>query len=164
MGPPAAAIQQSFGVNFPFRKLHELYYPLIAGHLDVPAQQNIGRPHHGIKPVQAQGQKSDHLDPVVSLVQVGPLVIQDIAAGLGLHSHRYVDSGLDKSQNEGRFNSFGFPSPGDFHRIPYPASQGKITVNTVAQENHRYSSPQVGHQSRQINCLARNAGLPFLGS
>ena len=114
--------------------------------------------------MQGKGQEADHLDPVIPLIQVGPLVVQDVTAGFRLHPHGYVDSGLDKSQNEGCFNSFGFPAAGDFYRIPHSAAQGKITVNTVAQENHRYSSPQVGHQSRQINCLARNAGLPFLGS
>ena len=83
VGPAGGAAKQSGGVAFPFLQLHELHHPLVTGQLNVPAQQDVGRPHQRVEPVQGQRQKADHLEPVVALFQMGALVGQDVPAHRG---------------------------------------------------------------------------------
>ena len=83
MGTIGGAAQEGCRIALAFLQIHEPHYPLVTGQLHVLAQQDIGNPYQGIKPVQCQGQEPDHLNPVVALFQMGALVGQDVLAYRG---------------------------------------------------------------------------------
>ena len=118
VGLIGGAVEQGGGIALPVLQLHEPDYPLVAGHLDIPAQQDITQPHQRIEPVDRQGDITQHLDPMVALFQVGPLMGQNVPPVFPGHSGGNVDFRLDKAQNKGSLNSGAFPAPGDLHSQP----------------------------------------------
>ena len=69
--------------------------------------------------MERQGQETDHLDPVVALVQMGAFMLQDVLPGLPVHAHGDVDPGLDESQNKGSFDLVALPAAPDADSFPY---------------------------------------------
>ena len=66
-----------------------------------------------------QGDVANHLEPVIALLQMGPLMGQDELAVGGRHAHGDIDLGSDKAQNESGFNAVAFPAAGDLNRLPH---------------------------------------------
>ena len=135
-----AALQQGGRIGLPLGGLHEPDHPLVTGHLHIPAEQGVGQPHQGIVPVEGQGQKATELDPVVPLIQVGPLVGQDLAALVLGHPGGDIDLRLQKAQNEGRLDFVRLPAAPDFHRVSHLGSEFQVGNQAVAQN----------HQSQQV--------------
>ena len=140
-----AALQQRSGVGFPLLRLHELHHPLITGHFDVPAQQDVGKPHKRVEPVQSQGQEADHLDPVIPLVQMGAFMLQNVLPGLFAHAHGDVDSRLDEAQDKGGIDPVAFPAAPDAHSLPHLLFQPHIGHHTVNTEAKCHSAPDPGN-------------------
>ena len=148
MGTAAGAAQQGAGIGLPLIQLHEADDPLVTGGLDILAQEDIGHPYQGIEPVQSQGQEADHLDPVVPLVQVGPLVGKDVLAALAVHAHRDIDFRLDKAQNKGRLDLVAFPAAPDPDSVPDLVFQLQVGDQTVDGKACRNDGPDPGQNSR----------------
>ena len=147
VGPACAALQKGRGVFLPLGKLHELDHPLVAGHFDILAQKDVAYPHQRVEPVERQGQETHHLEPVVPLFQVGPLVGQNVLPGLRRHALGDVDLRSCKPQDEGRVDVFGFPASGYFFRIPDPAAKACIAHGAVDGESRRHGQPSDGQQA-----------------
>ena len=75
-----AAIEQGLRIICPVGRGKGTGDLFVTGQLHVLAQQDIGNPHQGIKPVQCQGQEPDHLNPVIPLFQMGALMGQNVLA------------------------------------------------------------------------------------
>ena len=149
--PVGAALQQGGGIGLPLIQLHELHHPLITGDFNVLAQQHIGNPHQGIEPVQGQGNETDHLNPVVALFQMGPLVGENLPFGILGHSGGYVNLRFDKAQHKGGFNLVRFPAPGYLYRVPHLALEPGIG-NDADQANHRrHGSPEKQQPSSGVD-------------
>ena len=73
---------------------------LIAGGLHVPAGEEPAQPQEGIKPVERQSQKGQHLDDVVSTADVGALMEQDIPPGVPAQAQGEVDFGWEEAQHK----------------------------------------------------------------
>ena len=146
-----ATVQQRPGIGLPLLQLHELHHPLVAGHFHILAQQHIAQPHQGIEPMQRQGQKTDELDPVVALVQMGALVGQDLLAGIILHPGGDIDLRLQKAQNEGSLDPVRLPSAGHLHRIHHLPAQMQIGNHAVNHDAHCQCDPHNQKRLRQIH-------------
>ena len=154
-----AALQQGGRIGLPLGGLHKPDHPLVTGHLHIPAEQGVGQPHQRIVPVEGQGQKANELDPVVPLVQVGPLVGQDLAALVLGHPGGDIDLRLQKAQNEGGLDFVRLPAAPDFHRVSHLGSEFQVGNQAVAQNdqcqqavgkpNHRQKSAKAGHIQAQ---------------
>ena len=141
VGPVGAAPEQRRRIGLSLLQLHKLHHPLVAGHLNVLAQKYVADPYQGIEPVQGQCQEADHFDPVISLVQMGPLVGKDLLAGLPGHAGGNVDFRLDEPQNKGGFDPVGFPAAGDLHGIQHLAPQMDVRGHAVGADDYRNRNP-----------------------
>ena len=165
MGAVCGAVQQGGGVGLPFLRLHEPDHPLVAGHLNVPAEQNVADPHQGVEPVQRQGDVAQHFDPVIPLLQVGALMGQDVAPLLPGHPHGNIDFRLHEPQNEGGFDALALPAAGDFHRQADFPLQVYVADQTVNSKARRHSQPDPGDQRFPVEgCLCRRSRGRFHGN
>src|SRR5699024_8297138 len=111
---------------------------------DVLAQQNVSHPYQGIEPVQRQGQKGNHFDPVVAFVQVCPFVFQNVLLGLAVHAEGNIDPGPDKSQDEGGVDSVALPTAPDFYRVCHSALHFQVGNQAVNAETGGDDAPDPG--------------------
>ena len=137
-----AAVQKSGGIGLSLRQIHELHYPLVTGHLNILAQQDVADPHQGIEPVEHQGQKANELDPVIPLVQVGALVGQNLLPGVVADPGGNVDFRLQKAQHKGRFQPLALPAAPDLPGILHLAAQMGIGDEACTQQRNRHNAPQ----------------------
>ena len=155
MRPIGGAVQQGGGVGFPLLQLHELHHPLVAGDLDVLAQQDVGRPHQRIEPVQRQRQKAHHLEPVVALVQMGAFVGENVTLFLGGHAHGDVDIRADEAQNKSGLDAVAFPAAGNPDCLPNLQLQGQVGVQTVNAEAAGNAKPEPWQNRQEIKARIR---------
>ena len=162
--PIGGAVQQGGGVGFPLVQLHELHHPLVAGDLDVLAQQDIGCPHQRIEPVQCQRQKAHHLEPVVALVQMGAFVGENVTLFLGSHAHGDVDIRADEAQNKSGLDAVAFPAAGDPDGLPNLQLQGQVGVQTVNAEAAGNAKPEPWQNRQEIKaCIRFRCGFRGVG-
>ena len=108
--------------------------------------------------MQGQSQETDHLNPMVALVQMGPLVGQDLLAGFLGHTGGDIDFRLDEAQDKGGFNPVGFPAPGDLHRVHHPQTQPDVRYQAVDADDRSYNDPD-SHQDGGKTRRNRNADV-----
>ena len=75
-----------------------LDHRLVAGGLNVPAEQPVGQPQQGVAPVQAQSHPGQGLGPVIPPADVGLLVEEDVLPVAGSHAGGGDRSGAGKSR------------------------------------------------------------------
>ena len=155
MRPIGGAVQQGGGVGFPLLQLHELHHPLVAGNLDVLAQQDVGCPYQRIEPVQCQRQKAHHLEPVVALVQMGAFVGENVTLFLGGHAHGDVDIRADEAQNKSGLDAVAFPAARDLDCLPNLQLQGQVGVQTVNAEAAGNAKPEPWQNRQEIKARIR---------
>ena len=73
-GAGTAAVQQCLRIVRAGGERHVAVDSLVAGQLDVPAQQHVGQPQHGVEPVDRQQQEAQRLPPVVAPHKMRALV------------------------------------------------------------------------------------------
>ena len=78
-----------------------LRHLLVAGQLDVPAQEHIAQPQGGVEPVDRQQQKAQGLPPVIPAADVGALMGEDMAADGLVQTGRQVDVRAEQTKEEG---------------------------------------------------------------
>ena len=108
-GDPAAgnaAIQERRGIGPAVVQLHFPDDLFVAGRLNIPAQKDVGSPHHRVEPVYAEQGKAQGLPPVVASANVGLLMSNDIGCILRCHAGGQVDHRADQPQNKGRIDEF----------------------------------------------------------
>ena len=119
-----AAFQQGLGVVRPLAGAHAPHHPLVAGQLDVPAEQNVGRPQKGIEPIDRQQHKSKRLPPVVPAGDVRLFMGDDRAAGLRGQGRGKIDAGTDQPEHKGGGHPVTFKNVVPHrHGLGHPAAQ-----------------------------------------
>ena len=151
-----AAVQKSGGIGLSLRQIHELHHPLIAGHFNILAQKHIADPDQRIEPVQHQGQKADELDPVVPLVQMGPLVGQDLLPGVLADPGGDVNLRFQKAQYKGGVQPLAFPAAPDLPGVFHLTAQMDVGAQTYQHQNQGDGRPQ--GQKKFLRCLAVGQG------
>ena len=102
--------EKCLGVGFLRRGIHIADDPLVAGQLNVAAQQNIGHPQQGVEPVDRQQQKSQGLPPVVAAAQMCLLVGDDILCLPLVHVVGKVDVGTEEAKDKGGVHRLTSPN------------------------------------------------------
>ena len=138
-----AAPDQCLGVIGPVFPVKTLDDPLVAGQLQIPAQQDIGQPQQGLEPIDAQQHKAQQLPPVVPAGDMGPLVGQHMLQVLVGETKGHIDPGPRQAQHEGRGDLFALidvvPKP---DRRGHPAAQPQIAQSRVEKQGRRPGQPE----------------------
>ena len=109
---------------------------LIRRHLDVQAEQAVGDPEDGVKPVQAQQDIGQGLEAVVPAADVGLLMQEDIAPLLRGQPHGEIDARAEKAQDEGAV---------DLVRLVNMLGEEHGVVNALSQAAVRHHAPERSH-------------------
>ncbi len=96
---PAAGYQR-VGVGFLLFQVHPADHFFVAGKLDVSAEQNTGRPHQRMKPVNRKQQTGKRLPPVVKALQVRLFMRQHGFERFLVHIGGKVDPGADDPEDK----------------------------------------------------------------
>ena len=147
--PGHGAVQQGLGIGGPLGPVHIPHHPLVAGQLNVPAQQDIRRPDQGVEPVYRHQQMAQRLPPVVPAAQMGPLVAQHALQGLPLQPRGQIHPGPENAQDKG-----GGDVVAEVNLLPHPDGgrhlppQPQIAHSRPAQHRRHAHQPYPG-QVRQ---------------
>ena len=109
--------------------------------------------------MQSQCQETDHLDPVVTLVQMGTFMLENMLPGLTIHAHGNVDLGLNKTKDKSGVDLVTLPTTSDTNGFLNFRSQlhvGNQTVNTKADG---YDDPYPGEKCRYVPAGKRKLRL-----
>ena len=162
-GQPSAGGQgqDRRGIVRPDLRAQLFHHSLVAGHLHVPPREEVGKPHQGIEPVEAQrpvGQKPRHM---VAPVNVQPLVEEDIVPLPWLQIRGQVDPWPQKSQHKGRGDLLGQVDPlSQRHRAAQPQEQPEVCRCRPGGQDQRAGQPDPGGNLPDIRlglfCLGRS--------
>ena len=120
----------------------DLHHRLVAGHLHVPAEEEVGGPQHRVEPVDAEEQKGQGLDEVVLPADVDLLVAEDIPPLLLGEAQGQVDPGPEKAQDKGGGDPVAFPDvPLPQHRPPEPLPEAQVGEDAVGQQKDKARLP-----------------------
>ena len=151
--------EQGLGVVRPLLGFHASHHLLVAGKLDVPAQQQIGQPQQGVEPVHAQQYKAQGLPPVVSALDVGPLVGHYIVHGVLVQTEGKVNPGVHQSQHEGGEHRITLVEvilqP---YRRGHPPPQAQIAHSAPPQQPRHTKEPE-DRQYRKPNLQEVGGGV-----
>ena len=139
---PAAvdtAVQQRRGIGPAIVRSHIANDFFITSRLNVPAQQDIGRPHHRIEPVNGKQKEPGRLPPVIMTADMGPLVGQHIGSVPLLQAEGQVDHRAENSQYKGGIHEFTLLDPLlQGYGSANPALQKQVAHQCV-QKHHAHS-------------------------
>ena len=96
--------------------------------------------------MDGQGQKADHFEPVVTLLQMGAFMGQNVLPDCGRKPRRNVDLRTDKAQNKGGIDLPALPAAGDLHSAPDLTPEIQVGVNGVYAEKQRHAQPEIGER------------------
>ena len=102
--------EECLGVGFLCRGIHIADDPLVAGQLNIAAQQDIGHPQQGVEPVDRQQQKAQGLPPVVAAAQMCLLVGDDVLGLPLVHVVGEVDVGAEEAEDKGGVHRLAPPN------------------------------------------------------
>ena len=108
---PPAQVEEGLGVPGGVLPAESADHRLVAGGLHVPAEQAVGHPQHGVKPVDRQGQPGQDLGAVVPPAQVGLLVEKDVGPVGHIQPCGEVDPGPEEAADEGGGDLVGLVHP-----------------------------------------------------
>ena len=115
---------------------------LVAGKLDVPAEERIAQPGQGIEPAYGQQRKAQRLPPVVMPGDVALLVGQHQRRVVLRHAEGEVDPRGKQPQHEG---GAAFIAQVDVvvqqHRVRHAAAQKDIAHERVAEQRRKPCQP-----------------------
>ena len=145
-GPAAdAAAEQGGGISAAVLLLQRPDHLLVAGPLDIPAQQGIGRPQQRVEPVDGEEQEAQRLPPVVAPADVSPLMGDHIGQIPFLQPVGQVDHRPQEPQDKGRIHPLAlpdiFPEKGG---SAHPAPQAQIADQGVEQQQDHPCQPEPG--------------------
>ena len=106
--------------------------------------------------MQHQGQKADELDPVVPLVQMGPLVGQNLLPGVLADPGGDVNLRFQKAQYKGGVQPLAFPAAPDLPGVFHLTAQMDVGAQTYQHQNRGNGRPQ--GQKKFLRCLAVGQG------
>ena len=130
-------MEQRFGVGLLLRHIHGLHHPLVAGGLDIPAEQPIGRPHQG-------------LPQLVAPPQMGVFVGDDVGHLPLVHAAGQIDSGPQHTQQERGRHRVAYPDiVPQAHGLPHTEPQPDGAGDAVQQQRAAHRQPD-GHIGREI--------------
>ena len=143
-GPAAdAAAEQGGGVSAAVLLLQLPDHLLVAGPLDIPAQQGIGHPQQRVEPVDGEEQEAQRLPPVVAPADVGPLMGDHIGQIPFLQPVGQVDHRPQKPQDKGRRNMVGqIEVPLQRHGAGEPAPQPEELDQVECQHDPDAAHPE----------------------
>ena len=127
-------------------------HPLVAGGLQVPAEEPPGQPQHRVEPVDGRRQEEQGLPQEVPPAQVEPLVGQDIAPLRLPQPLGQVDFRRKEAQHKGRAGQLALPHP-RFRLLRPGHADPEMAVGQrppPPQGGHpRQPQHRQGHQRRQ---------------
>ena len=144
--------QQGPGVAgvLPFRQISQ--HPLVAGGLQIPAEQPPGQPQHRVEPVDRRRQEEEGFPHKIPPAQVEPLMGEDIAPVGRLQPPGQVDFGREKAQDEGRTGLVALQHPGRHpHRRLHPLFQLPVGIQPPAPQYSHPQQPQKGERQHGGN-------------
>ena len=121
--------EKRLGVGFLRRGVHIADDPLVAGQLNIAAQEDIGHPQQGVEPVDRQQQKAKGLPPVVAAAQMCLLVGDDVLSLPLVHVVGEVDVGAEEAEDKGGVHRLTPPNI-------VPQREGELHPLTDAEEAH----------------------------
>ena len=143
-----AAIQQRLGIAGNLFPVHPADHLLVAGQLQIPAQQEISGPNQGIKPMETKGQPAQGLGPMIPPPDVALLMGQHIVRRLRRQIRRQINPGPDQPQHKGGIRFFGPinvvpPAAGVFH----PSAQPPGGKDAPSSQRRGAGQPDPGQNS-----------------
>ena len=138
------AAEQGRGVGLLFSGAVIADHLLVAGQLDVPAQQKIGQPHGGIEPVDRQQRKAQGLPPVIPAGDVCLLVGDHMAPGGLIQVGGQVDLRTEQAENEGRADAVAEEHAVSRDGFPYLPPDPVTGDHRPQAHDHHTQHPDVG--------------------
>ena len=138
-----AAPEQGLGVGLFDLGAQLPDHPLVAGQLNIPAQQDIGDPHQRLKPIDRQQEVGQELDPVVPAPKMGPLVGQNAGPALAVQALRQVDPGPEQPQQKGGVDLPAQPDAVSLrHGLRYTAAQPQPAHQGPEEQERHADKPE----------------------
>ena len=142
------ARKQHRGIGLDGALVHRADHPLIAGKLNVAAEQRIGEPQHGVEPVNRKQREAQRLPPVVMPRKMRPLMREYILPLHLVQTGGQVDAWFYNAEDERRGN--GITKVDIFlhtERYAHAPAQPKITHERIEQHDSKADEP---HPAREI--------------
>ena len=118
-------------------------HALVAGELDVAAEQDVRYPQNGIEPVDGQQQKSNRLDKVVASRKVRFFMRDDVRRVLLRYAKRQVDLRAHHAEDERGCRVFALIDVvPQAHRCPHASAQAQIADGGIEQHCRDADKPQ----------------------
>ena len=142
------ARKQHRGIGLDGALVHRADHPLIAGQLNVAAEQRIGEPQYGVEPVNRKQREAQRLPPVVTPREMRPLMREYILPLHLIQPGGQIDAWFYNAEDERRGNGITkvdiFPHT---ERYTHAPAQPKITHERIEQHGSKADEP---HPSREI--------------
>ena len=136
------ARKQHRGIGLDGALVHRADHPLIAGQLNVAAEQRIGEPQRGVEPVDRQQREAQRLPPVVTPRKMRPLMREYILPLYLVQTGGQIDAWFYNAENKRRGNGITkvdiFPHT---ERYTHAPAQPKITHERIEQHGFKADEP-----------------------
>ena len=137
-----AAGEQRYGIGFLCSCVHVADDLFIAGHLNIPAEQNVGRPAQGIEPVDRQQQPSQWFPPMVTAGKMRSFVGDNAAGLLLVQSGGEIDAWVYNAKDERRGNGVAKINVIlNVERCAHAPTQAEIADGGINQQDRHTDTP-----------------------
>ena len=148
--PWPAQVQQRLGIARALRDVHCAYHALVAGELDVAAEQRIGQPDQRVVPVCGQNEPAQRLYDVVTARDVRPLVRQHLRKRAAVKAEGQVYPGPEEPQYKGGIDALAFKGISlEPDRLSDPPPQPQIACQRPEQHDRRTRQPDHRREGQQ---------------
>ena len=126
---------------------------LVATQLHISIHQHKGQPAERIEPVHHQKQKSQRLDPVVSTLEMDPLVGKNISQCLRIGFGGNIDLRMNQSHHKRRCDAIRLPDPRlQLYRIQQERTQPEDPNQAIDQKRcHAYAPENDTQRGPEMN-------------
>ncbi len=139
---PRRNSQEGGGISLPDAGAQLFHDQFVAGHLHIPAHEEIGQPQHRIEPVDAKEQQGQRLYQVIHPADMGLFVAEDVLPFLLLQPQGQIDAGPEKAQHKGGGDAVAFPDVSlPEGGLPQPPGKAQVGEDAVQKEEQRPHLP-----------------------
>ena len=157
------ARKQHRGIGLDGALVHRADHTLVAGQLNIAAEQRICEPQYGIEPVDSQQRETQRLPPVVVPCKVCMLVCKHILLLNLVQSGRQINARLHHAENERRGDGIAKINVilnGERHA--HAPAQPKIAYERVEQHGSKADEPhparEIGPHIKRVDACQRRGG------
>ena len=157
------ARKQHRGIGLDGALVHRADHPLIAGQLNVAAEQRIGEPQHGVEPVNRKQREAQRLPPVVTPREMRPLMREYILPLHLVQTGGQVDAWFYNAEDERRGNGIAKINVIlNGERYTHAPTQPKITHERIEQHGSKADEPHPACEIRphieRVDACQRRGG------